>query len=837
MIRQQIFFAVVVLFVIPGCSSGQSPVAPDANPNQAPQISNSSTNRTTLGFWTVRIDPDSETFEIVSNREITSHFNVVKLLEVAPCSSCLTIENLEFLSGNKLQCNMRLQHPFPGAVKFTGFDVRGIFITNGDTEFPESDLLVSLDGTSPVLLEPDGYTRNFNPTDFPSGSSDWPILEYIDGKFSNGNGFTSTLNPFVAYKKNKPRRMFESGSTESRTIQIKYPSVPFEFGYAIDASWEKTDDVVDPITDFPPEANCLEPYKMDFQMLDELTSETGISVGVQVEVFDHQGIDTISTISLECPTLFDGEVKLDYYSQSGDNSWLYEGEITNEYGFNNAAYPLLIKVVSIESDPNLGELAAYQIANVIIQCAVVGGEHLIWATQAGGLYTDFGEGITTLSDDSTVATGLFENKATFGEGEPNETVLVASGLFDFFIVRYNPDGTLAWAKRAGGTSTVWGQGITTLSDDSTVVTGGFYGTATFGEGEPNESILVADGGLNDDIFVAQYNPDGTLAWATQASGLSEDSAYGITTLTDDSTVVTGFFRGSTVFGMGEPNETVLVNNSEYADVFIARYNPDGTLAWAKQAGGDEVQVGYGITPISDDSTIVTGIIVDSATFGEGEANETVLVSNGSRDIFIARYNPDGTLVWAKRAGGSSSDLSFGVTTHSDDTIVLTGRFSGTTIFGEGDANETVLESAGNHDIFIAKYNSDGTLVWANRSGGTGWDEGLGITTLSDDSTAVTGYFSGSATFGESEPNEIVLESDGSEDIFVARYNPDGTLAWVQRAGGMDWDHGEGITTLSDDSTVVVGNFKGTSTIGECEPNETLLESYGESDIFVARYAP
>jgi uncharacterized delta-60 repeat protein len=471
------------------------------------------------------------------------------------------------------------------------------------------------------------------------------------------------------------------------------------------------------------------------------------------------------------------------------------------------------------------------------QDPIPGDGNLIWAKRAGGGFSGDGRGITALSDNSTVVTGGFIGTAAFGEGEPNETTLVSSRLDpDIFIARYNADGTLAWAKRAGGDDYEVGFGIAALSDNSTVVTGWFSGSATFGEGEPNETTLVTAG--DNDIFIARYNADGTLAWAKRAGGVSFDSGFGITALSDNSTVVTGDFEYSATFGEGEPNETTLV--SAGSDVFIARYNANGTLVWAKRAGGDDYEVGFGITALSDNSTVVTGDFKGTATFGEGEPNETTLVSaDFFSDIFIARYNANGTLAWAKRAGGVSFDSGFGITALSDNSTVVTGDFIGTAAFGEGEPNETTLVSEGSsiYDIFIARYNADGTLAWAKRAGGVSGDVGYRIAALSDNSTVVTGGFGGSATFGEGEPNETTLVSAGSFDIFIARYNADGTLAWAKRAGGYVVDVGSGITALSDNSTVVTGYFVDTATFGACEPNETTLVSAGGADIFIARFAP
>ncbi len=140
----------------------------------------------------------------------------------------------------------------------------------------------------------------------------------------------------------------------------------------------------------------------------------------------------------------------------------------------------------------------------------------------------------------------------------------------------------------------------------------------------------------------------------------------------------------------------------------------GSLIWVKQAGGDFFDYGYDVDVCSDDSVIVTGKFEYTATFGHGEPNATDLTSSGGHDIYVARYDIAGSLVWAKRAGGSSGqDMGLGVAALSDDAVVVTGSFQGTATFGSGESNETSLTSAGNYDIYIARYNVNGSLLWAS----------------------------------------------------------------------------------------------------------------------------
>jgi len=936
--KYQFLLAFFILIVFVGCSSGQSPIAPTPDSDQLSLNPVNQSNRIVWGYWIIRIDPGTETIEIAPDREADMHFNVVRLLEVEPCTDCLTIKNLFWQPNDILQCDFQLRHPYPALLGLTGFDVRGVLVTECDTLFPASNRYVSLNGSRPTLINPDGYTALFNPVDFPPESAPWPVLGYFPGKLAHADNFNATLNPFMAFCVDSPRRMFEAGATETVTVNLKYPSAPFEFGYVVDASWMRVDAIMDPIADFPPEANCLEPYSLELLMPGELTNVAGDIAEIQLKVFDHQGLETVSTVSIECPSLFDGEVTLDYSSQAGDDSWLYEGEISNEHGASVGSYPALVWAVSFENDPNLGELTAYQIEDINVTQAERwilighpnGGETLfsnysfgiewqwsgditgvdifdstdsganydqivalgidctgsfVWypipeidtsqarvkiieaddpaifdesdddftistdicpgclisAKRAGGLEYDEGFGITELSDDSTVVAGGFSTSPTFGEGEANETILTTAGSVDIFVAQYNPDGTLAWAKRAGGTGFDRCTGVTALSDDSPVATGYFKESATFGEGELNETVLACSGA--DDMFVARYKPDGTLAWAKRGGGTGPDASNGVTALPDDSTVVIGHFSESAIFGEGELSETVLIS-CEDSDIFVARYNPDGTLAWAKSTCGATLywnNSANGITTLSDDSTVVTGTFNGSATFGKGELNETVLVSLEADDIFVAKYYPNGTLAWAKRIPGEDGQEGLAITSLSNDSFVITGIFHSNAIFGEGEANETILKSVGSqyYDIFVARYNPDGTLAWAKRAGGMNWEFCHGITALSDDSTVVTGKFHDTMTFGEGEPNETVLEACEPEwsEFLVARYNPDGTLAWAKSAGGTYWDVGYGITTLSDDSTVTTGYFCDIATFGEGEPNETALESAGGGDIFIARFTP
>ena len=363
------------------------------------------------------------------------------------------------------------------------------------------------------------------------------------------------------------------------------------------------------------------------------------------------------------------------------------------------------------------------------------------------------------------------------------------------------------AFRAGGTHDDVGYSVSTLATGSAIVTGTFTGSATFGS-----TTLSSDSG--GDLFVAKIQTDGSWAWATQSATGGSDyvEANGVSTLADGSAMVTGTFTGSATFG------STTLTSAGPSDVFVAKIDASGQWVWASRAGGAGDDGALSVSTLADGSAaILTGQLSGSATFGA-----TTLSSVGSNDVFVAKINADGSWAWATQSatGGSDYVEANGVSTLADGSAMVTGTFTGSATFGS-----TTLTSAGPSDVFVAKIDASGQWVWASRAGGAGDDGALSVSTLADGSAAIlTGQLSGSATFGAT-----TLSSVGSNDVFVAKINADGTWAWAQRAGGNENDSGQGVSTLADGSAIITGFFRTSATFGP-----TTLSSAGQDDVFVAR---
>ncbi|TET36566.1 MAG: hypothetical protein E3J72_08245 [Planctomycetota bacterium] len=490
---------------------------------------------------------------------------------------------------------------------------------------------------------------------------------------------------------------------------------------------------------------------------------------------------------------------------------------------------------------------------------------LNWVRQAGGVNDDYAYGIDALPDGSTFVTGDYEGVVTFGEGDDNETTLgteSCSSAVDIFVAKYNPDGTLAWAKFAGGNNWDTGYGIAALVDGTVFVSGTIEGNAVFGFGELNQTILTTSNDQN--IFLARYNPDGKLAWARHAGGPGPDYCYTLSATPDGCPYIAGSFYGSNssgiTFAAGEPEAVTLYTNSPIDGymLYIAKYFGNGTLAWAKNARGPDSGMlvwseAYGIDTLSDGSAWLTGYFLNEVWFGIGEGNEEHLTSEfplGPYDgeIFLARYSSDGTLAWAKGTLGrivGNTNKGYGVSVLPDGKAYVTGFINGSTIFGLGESNEIMLNSTDlqdNLEMFIALYNSSGDLEWARSGGSSGEENGYSVAVFGDNSAYVTGCFSSldnAAIFGADDPHETALHTGEECAMFVARYNIDGTLEWAKSEGynALAWSWIYNSISTGSSAIFVTGHFNGSPVFGYGEPYEMPLTTYGTNDVFIASFIP
>ncbi len=450
---------------------------------------------------------------------------------------------------------------------------------------------------------------------------------------------------------------------------------------------------------------------------------------------------------------------------------------------------------------------------------MISAQDFEWANRAGGNDADDIFDMVTDVDGNIYATGYFKNTALFGEGS-NQVSLTSAGGADIFFAKYNSSGDLIWAKRAGGsTGFDWGNEITLDSQNNFIITGYFDTQASFGEG--GAMVTLNAPGDDRDIFVCKYSNSGQLIWAFNEGGVYDDSGSGLNIDDEGNIYLVGNFKGSAVFDAGGNPVTInAAGGGEDQDGFIAKYTDEGNLTWA---------IGYGFAEGSDGLSDI-----------EIDAPGNLYVSGYKYAGFLAYYDPqiakfdsEGEILWADSPTGISNDNASGLALDDEGNCYITGYFTIDLTFGDS----TLL--AGNEldltNIFLAKYSTDGDILWAKCMPGTGGptpfggnlgDEGMDITINSNGYIFLTGYMSGTTTFGN-DCHTLDLVSENYKDVFVAKLNRDADLQWAIRTGGSNNQTGSTICT-NNGNVLVSGNYQNSANIGG-----TYLGGFGGwSDIFI-----
>lgn len=226
---------------------------------------------------------------------------------------------------------------------------------------------------------------------------------------------------------------------------------------------------------------------------------------------------------------------------------------------------------------------------------------------------------------------------------------------------------------------------------------------------------------------------------------------------------------------------------------------------------------------------IAGIFHGTVDFdpGAGEA----LLTSGARDTsFIAKYDPEGNLVWAHRLVGSSDVRIYDIVVDPMAQIGVVGSFKGNTDLDPG-PGVFPAESNGGHDVFLLRLLPDGNLQWAWTMGDDDDDVGYAIAADENSGLYVTGKYKGTIFFQGGASPIYEWSSEGGTDVFIVRFNNAGHLFWVDVLGGEKNDEGTDIALDGEGRVYVVGTFAGEADI---DPKWTSAEklSHGRDDIFL-----
>ena len=237
--------------------------------------------------------------------------------------------------------------------------------------------------------------------------------------------------------------------------------------------------------------------------------------------------------------------------------------------------------------------------------------------------------------------------------------------------------------------------------------------------------------------------------------------------------------------------------------------------WSQRFGDAAAQYGYSTAVDGSGNVIVTGRFWGTVDFGGG-----TLTSAGSADIYVAKFDAAGDHLWSQPFGDASAQAAYSTVVDGSGNVIITGVFWGTVDFGGG-----TLTSAGNTDIYVAKFDAAGAHQWSKRFGDATTEYSYSVAVDGSGNVIITGWFYGTVDFGGG-----LMTSAGSADMYVAKFDADGNHLWSKHFGDESGQAGRSVAVDASGNIIATGEFYGTVDFG----GDTLTTA-GGADIHVAMF--
>lgn len=460
--------------------------------------------------------------------------------------------------------------------------------------------------------------------------------------------------------------------------------------------------------------------------------------------------------------------------------------------------------------------------------------NLTYANAISGTSVEIARSVAYDATGASYVTGYFQGTVDFDPSAATATMTSAGGD-DIFLAKYNASGVYQWAYRFGNTTLDRGLSVATDLLGNVYITGHVQAAVDFDPGAGTAN--VGSVGTND-AFVAKYTGAGTLVWAFGIGSTGLDQGNSVNVDATGNVFVTGFFSGNADFDPSAGVSTQTIAGIQ--DIFVAKYDGNFVPAnanfykWAFNIGSSNFDNGNGVSTDAAGNVYVTGFFNGTADF-DPSATTNTLANVGFDDVFLAKYNAAGVYQWAFNIGSTNPDVGYSVSNDAAGNSYLTGYFRGLADFDPTGATYTLTTVGTSEDIFVAKYDNGGKLVWAFNLGSNSTDIGNSIHVNSVGDIYLTGSFMGTFDFDPSSTKTTTLTAVGNEDIYVAKYTNNGTFGWAFNAGSSLTDISYGIKGDASGNVYVAGAYNGTLDIDPSATTSTMALS-GITDAFVAKYA-
>jgi hypothetical protein len=408
-----------------------------------------------------------------------------------------------------------------------------------------------------------------------------------------------------------------------------------------------------------------------------------------------------------------------------------------------------------------------------------------------------------------------------------------------FVTEYNPS-TLVFQKATaiGSTATTPTSTVNGLAYDGNNY---IYAVGTFtnhisvfsGDTTTKTGDMHTETGTNTGYFVSKYTYGGDLVWSR--SGLGSVAVGNAICVSPD---------GSNVYAAGYFTGTLHDLTTATQQMFIVRYDQNGTQGWVVK-GGAVTKSDVNAIKADADYVYAAGSFIGNWNPGTGQ------IGSAGTDAWVAKFRAsDGVALWIAKASATGTDWAAGLAIDASSNVYITGQYTGSalSVFSQGGSSVAFTVTSATTNMYLVKYTSSGVAQWGARASSS---SSIGNAVATDPITGdvyVTGTCaSGVLTVFASDGTTNVAYSVGTglsnNDVFLIKYSPIGALSWTTRMGTTGNDEGKCLAVDTAGNVYVGGHYFGSAMVFYDSPNILSVSvslpapSAGAPDGWVAKYTP
>jgi hypothetical protein len=400
---------------------------------------------------------------------------------------------------------------------------------------------------------------------------------------------------------------------------------------------------------------------------------------------------------------------------------------------------------------------------------------LLWATYYGGSGIDSGTSCITDASGNVYMVGTTGSSSSIASGGHQNTFV---GNTEAFLIKFNSSGVRQWATYYGGSSADYGYSCTIDASGNVYMSGSTSSSFNIASSGHQNTY----GGGTWDAFLAKFNTNGILQWATYYGGSGWDSGFSCHTDVFGNVYLAGYTTSSASISFNGHQNTFGGNS----DAFLVKFNSSGVRQWATYYGGTNNDDSNSCTTDGLGFVYLTGSTLSNSNIASGGHQNTF---GGAYDVYLVKFDGSGIRQWATYYGGSGNDVGFSCSMDTTGNVFIAGQTNSSLSIASGGYQNSL---GGNDDVYLVKFNSSGVRQWATYYGG--YDYEMAPSCVTD----VTGnvYFAGitSSTINIASGGFQNSYGGGFRDAFLVKFNTNGLRQWATYYGGSNSEDGNGCTT-------------------------------------------